>query len=374
MPDEPTWISTPEEVSALRAAMEVRGQKLVFTNGVFDLLHVGHVRYLREARALGDALIIALNSDDSVRTLKGPTRPVNTQADRAEILRALACVDRVVVFDEPRVTSLIEAIKPHIYTKGGDYTVESLNPEERAALQRVGADIRILPMVEGKSTTATLSRLRSEGVSPSSSQGQDALATNSPLRLGVLGSGVGRNFESILRAINNGSLNAKVEVVISDVADSGILQKARAANLPAIFVDPGDHPRRFSANAQKEVCDHFKRHNVQVVVLGGFMRVLKEPVLSEFAGRIMNIHPSLLPKFKGVAAWEQALNSGDSETGCTVHLVNAELDSGDVLAQAKVPILPGDTAESLYARIQEQEHRLLPKVLGEWRERGLPAG
>ena len=111
---------------------------------------------------------------------------------------------------------------------------------------------------------------------------------------------------------------------------------------------------------------------MQVVVLGGFMRVLKEPVLSEFAGRIVNIHPSLLPKFKGVAAWEQALNSGDSETGCTVHLVNAELDSGDVLVQAKVPILPGDTPESLYARIQEQEHRLLPKVLGEWRDRGLP--
>ncbi len=372
MPKPDTWISTPEEVSALRAELNARGQKLVFTNGVFDLLHVGHVRYLREARALGDALVIALNSDDSVRALKGPTRPVNTQADRAEILRALAFVDRVVVFDEPRVTRLIEAIKPHVYTKGGDYTVETLNPEERAALERVDADIRILPMVEGKSTTSTLNKLRSEGIQPSSPPRSDGHATESPLRLGVLGSGIGRNFESILRAINNGSLNAKVEVVISDVADSGILQKAHAANLPAIFVDPGDHPKRFSAAAQKEVCDHLKRHNVQVVVLGGFMRVLKEPVLSNFAGRIVNIHPSLLPKFKGVAAWEQALNSGDTETGCTVHLVNAELDSGDVLAQAKVPILPGDTPESLYARIQEQEHLLLPKVLGEWRKRGLP--
>lgn len=362
MPKPATWISTPEEVSALRAELEARGQKLVFTNGVFDLLHVGHVRYLREARALGDALVIALNSDDSVRALKGPTRPVNTQADRAEILRALSCVDRVVVFDETRVTRLIEAIKPHVYTKGGDYSVETLNPEERAALERVGADIRILPLVEGKSTTSTLNKLKA---------GETSTA-DAPLRLGVLGSGIGRNFESILRAIKNGSLNAKVEVVISDVADSGILQKARAANLPVIFVDPGGHPKQFSANAQKEVCDHLKRHNVQVVVLGGFMRVLKDPVLNEFAGRIVNIHPSLLPKFKGVAAWEQALNSGDSETGCTVHLVNAELDSGDVLAQAKVPILPGDTPESLYARIQEQEHLLLPKVLGEWRKRGLP--
>ena len=362
MPKPDTWISTPEEVSALRAELDARGQRLVFTNGVFDLLHVGHVRYLREARALGDALVIALNSDDSVRVLKGPTRPVNTQADRAEILRALSCVDRVVVFDEPRVTRLIEAIKPHVYTKGGDYTFETLNPEERAALEGVSADIRILPMVEGKSTTSTLNKLKA---------GETSTA-NSPLRLGVLGSGIGRNFESILRAINSGSLNANVEVVISDVADSGILQKARAANLPAIFVDPGDHPRRFSASAQKEVCDHLKRHNVQVLVLGGFMRVLKDPLLGEFAGRIVNIHPSLLPKFKGVAAWEQALNSGDSETGCTVHLVNAELDSGDVLAQASVQILPDDTPVSLYARIQEQEHLLLPKVLGEWRERRLP--
>ena len=361
MPEQATWLSTIDELRALRAKLDAQGKKLVFTNGVFDLLHVGHVRYLRQARALGDALVIALNSDASVRELKGPTRPVNTQEDRAEILRALACVDAVIVFNEPRVTKLIDAVQPHVYTKGGDYTVESLNPEERAALQRVSADIRILPIVEGKSTTSTLNKLKADNA--------DA---NAALRLGVLGSGIGRNFESILRAINDGSLNAKVGVVISDVADSGILQKARAANLPAIFVDPGDHPKRFSANAQKEVCDHLKRHNVQVVVLGGFMRVLKEPVLSEFAGRIVNIHPSLLPKFKGVAAWEQALHSGDVETGCTVHLVNVELDSGDVLAQAKVPILPGDTAESLYARIQEQEHILLPKVLGEWRKRGLP--
>ncbi len=360
MHDPATWISTPEEVFSWRAELDARGQKLVFTNGVFDLLHVGHVRYLREARALGDALVIALNSDASVRALKGPTRPVNTQADRAEILRALSCVDRVVVFNEPRVTKLIETIKPHIYTKGGDYTVETLNPEERVALEKVGAHIEILPLVPGRSTTATLNRL--------------APAKGGPLRLGVLGSGIGRNFESILRAIKSGSLKAKVEVVISDVSDSGILQKARAAGLPTLFVDPGDHPKRFSANAQKEICDHLKRHNVQVVVLGGFMRVLKEPVLSEFAGRIVNIHPSLLPKFKGVAAWEQALKSGDSETGCTVHLVNEEIDGGRILAQAKVPIHTNDTAEELYQRIQEQEHKLLPKVLSELQERGLPVG
>jgi len=363
--------STADQMRSLRDRLHASGKKLVFTNGCFDLLHVGHVRYLQQARALGDALVIGLNSDASVRELKGPTRPVTTQEDRAEILMALECIDGVVVFDEPRVTRLIEELKPHVYTKGGDYTVDSLNPEERAALEAAGTEIRILPLVAGRSTTSTLKKLRSEGILPSAGQGQDALATKPPLRLGILGSGIGRNFESILRAITNGSLNAKIEVVISDVADSGILQKARAAGLPALFVDPGDNPKKFSASAQKEVCDHLKRHNVQVVVLGGFMRVLKEPVLSEFADRIVNIHPSLLPKFKGIRAWEQALNAGETETGCTVHLVNADLDSGQILAQAKVPILSGDTADHLYARIQEEEHVLLPKVLGEWRERAL---
>ncbi|MEZ5302354.1 MAG: phosphoribosylglycinamide formyltransferase [Verrucomicrobiales bacterium] len=103
-----------------------------------------------------------------------------------------------------------------------------------------------------------------------------------------------------------------------------------------------------------------------IVALAGFMRILKEPVLTEFAGRLLNIHPSLLPKFPGLGAWRQALEAGDSESGCTVHLVDAGIDSGEILAQARVPILPGDTAESLHARIQEQEHRLFPKVIGDF--------
>ncbi len=136
MPQDFTWISTVEEVRGFRAALEAQGQKLVFTNGVFDLLHVGHVRYLRQAKELGHALVVALNADASVRALKGPTRPINNQEDRAEVLRALSSVDAVVLCEEMRVTKLIEAIKPHIYAKGGDYTVESLNPSERAALKR----------------------------------------------------------------------------------------------------------------------------------------------------------------------------------------------------------------------------------------------
>ena len=225
MPDPATWLSTVDEVRKLRAKLHAQKKKLVFTNGVFDLLHVGHVRYLRQARALGDALVIALNSDASVRSIKGPTRPVNPQDDRAEILRALACVDAVVLFEEPRATKLIEAIQPHVYTKGGDYTVDSLNPEERAALERAGAEIQILPLVQGRSTTATLQRLQL------GTDVETADASSTKLRLGILGSGQGTNFDSILRAVTEGSLDAEISVVISDVADSPILRKAKAAGL-----------------------------------------------------------------------------------------------------------------------------------------------
>ncbi|MES2568961.1 MAG: adenylyltransferase/cytidyltransferase family protein, partial [Verrucomicrobiota bacterium] len=131
---------------------------IAFANGVFDLLHVGHVRYLQEARALGDALVVAVNGDASVRALKGPSRPINAEGDRAEVLAALQCVDFVTLFHVERVTDLVGEIRPQIYAKGGDYTVESLNPEEVAALREAGSEIRILPLVAGKSTTATLAK------------------------------------------------------------------------------------------------------------------------------------------------------------------------------------------------------------------------
>ena len=148
------------ELARVRDMMEAEGRRLVFTNGCFDLLHAGHVRYLREARALGDALAVGLNSDRSVRELKGPDRPLNPQEDRAEVIAALGCVDYVVVFDGKRATDLLRTVRPHIYAKGGDYTPESLDPEERAALAEGGAEIRILPLVPGRSTTGLLSRLR----------------------------------------------------------------------------------------------------------------------------------------------------------------------------------------------------------------------
>ena len=151
-------LKTAAQLFAIREQLGATGKSLVFTNGCFDLLHVGHVRYLREARALGDALVVAVNGDASVRALKGPTRPINSEDDRAEVLAALECVDYVVIFHTERVTEVVRTIRPHIYAKGGDYTVASLDPGERGALEEAGAAIRILPLVPGKSTTATLAR------------------------------------------------------------------------------------------------------------------------------------------------------------------------------------------------------------------------
>jgi rfaE bifunctional protein nucleotidyltransferase chain/domain len=152
---------TPPQLAAVRDALAAAGQRLVFTNGCFDLLHVGHVRYLQAARALGDALLVAVNGDVSVRALKGPTRPINSEDDRAEVLAALGCVDYLTIFHTERVTDLVSAIRPQIYAKGGDYTVDSLDAGERAALEAVGAEIRILPLVPGKSTTGIIEKWKS---------------------------------------------------------------------------------------------------------------------------------------------------------------------------------------------------------------------
>jgi rfaE bifunctional protein nucleotidyltransferase chain/domain len=154
-------LQTPRQLAALRDELAAAGRKLVFTNGCFDLLHVGHVRYLQAARALGDALLVAVNGDASVRALKGPARPINSEEDRAEVLGALACVDCLTLFHTERVTELVRIIRPHVYAKGGDYTVESLDAGERGALEEVGAEIRILPLVPGKSTTSIIEKWQS---------------------------------------------------------------------------------------------------------------------------------------------------------------------------------------------------------------------
>jgi rfaE bifunctional protein nucleotidyltransferase chain/domain len=148
-----------EELSDRSEKLRADGKKLVATNGCFDLLHVGHVRYLQRARALGDFLIVGLNSDHSVRELKGSGRPVSTERDRAEVLAALGCVDLVTIFPEMRATQFLAAARPAIYVKGGDYSSETLNDEERAALKQIGAEIRIIPFEPGYSTSKLLEQI-----------------------------------------------------------------------------------------------------------------------------------------------------------------------------------------------------------------------
>src|ERR1700738_4444194 len=138
---------------AAKVQDEHPGKTIVFTNGCFDILHVGHVRYLAAAKRLGDILVVGLNSDASVRELKGIGRPLNSQDDRAEVMAALEAVDHVIIFAEKRVSHLLRQVRPHIYTKGGDYTVDSLDSEEVAALKEINARIEILPLVPGKSTS-----------------------------------------------------------------------------------------------------------------------------------------------------------------------------------------------------------------------------
>jgi rfaE bifunctional protein nucleotidyltransferase chain/domain len=148
-----------EKLAVRTAELRAAGKKVVFTNGCFDLLHVGHVRYLRAARELGDVLAVGINGDDSVRELKGPNRPLNNERDRAELVAALECVDLVTIFPEARATRLLEMVRPAIYAKGGDYTPATLNAEERAVLEKIGTDIRIIPFEAGYSTSLMLEKL-----------------------------------------------------------------------------------------------------------------------------------------------------------------------------------------------------------------------
>ena len=184
------------------------------------------------------------------------------------------------------------------------------------------------------------------------------------LGLGILGSGKGTNCRAILEQIRAGILNAEARVVVSDVVDAPILDIAREFSVPNSYLPPGHFKTRLEPDMEAELVQLLRDASVELVVLAGFMRVLKEPMLRAFPRKILNIHPSLLPKFPGLEAWEQALASGETVTGCTVHYVDDKIDHGDILAQKEVPILPTDTAESLHARIQIAERELYPAVIG----------
>ncbi len=185
------------------------------------------------------------------------------------------------------------------------------------------------------------------------------------LRLGILGSGKGSNCRAILERIRAGSLPAEARIVVSDIADAGILTIADEFNVPNAFLPPGPFRTRMLHEAEQELVRKLEETGVELVVLAGFMRVLKEPMLTVFPGRIVNIHPSLLPKFPGLAAWKQTLEAGETVAGCTVHYVDAGIDSGEIIAQRAVPILPNDTPETLHARIQIAERELYPEAIAQ---------
>ena len=184
-----------------------------------------------------------------------------------------------------------------------------------------------------------------------------------PFRIGVLGSGRGSNFAAIADAIAAGRIPAQAALVLSDVEDSGILDQARRRNLPARFLAPGKFRTKLDEDAELAYVNALREAQVDLIVLAGFMRVLKGDFLRAFEGRIVNIHPSLLPSFPGLEAWKQALDHGVKVTGCTVHFVDAGVDSGAIIGQQAVPVLDGDTAETLHQRIHAAEHELYPKCV-----------
>jgi phosphoribosylglycinamide formyltransferase-1 len=185
------------------------------------------------------------------------------------------------------------------------------------------------------------------------------------LGLGILGSGRGSNCRAILEAIRAGTLPARACVVVSDVLDAPILDIAREFSVPHAYLPPGQFRTRLEPVVEADLVRMLRDAGVDLVVLAGFMRVLKAPMLEAFPRRIINIHPSLLPKFPGLEAWKQALAAKEPVTGCTVHYVDDTIDHGDIIAQRQVAILPNDSAETLHARIQTAEHDLYPEIIAQ---------
>lgn len=183
------------------------------------------------------------------------------------------------------------------------------------------------------------------------------------LKLGVLGSGSGSNMQSIQDAIMDGTLDAEIVCVIADVPNAKILERAAKYNIPAAYLDPAPFKTKLEGVAEQCYIDYLKEHGAEVVVLAGFMRIIKPGLLKAFPQRVLNIHPALLPAFPGIAGWKQALDYGAKVAGCTVHFVDEGTDTGPIIVQKCVPVEDGDTPETLHARIQVQEHIAYPEAL-----------
>ena len=186
-----------------------------------------------------------------------------------------------------------------------------------------------------------------------------------PFTLGVLGSGKGSNLVAIAEACTRGEVAAEVAIVLSDEKGAGILSQAERLGVAHRFISPGDYRTKLDEEAERAYIAALREAKVDLVVLAGFMRILKGEFLRAFEGRVVNIHPSLLPSFPGLEAWKQALDHGVKCTGVTVHYVDQGVDSGPIIAQESVSVWEDDTPESLYERIQEVEQVLYPRVIGE---------
>ncbi len=190
------------------------------------------------------------------------------------------------------------------------------------------------------------------------------------LKIAVLGSGKGSNFRAILSAIMEGHLRVTPVLAASDVADAGILTLADNLGIPTTVIHEPKFRTRLSEDVESRLVEELQASGAELIVLAGYMRLVKTPLLEAFPRRIINIHPSLLPSFPGLEAWRQALTAGVKITGCTVHFVDSGMDTGEIIAQSEVSILPGDTPETLHARIQESEHELYPEVLARFAKQG----
>jgi phosphoribosylglycinamide formyltransferase-1 len=183
------------------------------------------------------------------------------------------------------------------------------------------------------------------------------------LRVGVLASGRGSNLQAIIDRSLAGDIDVEVAVVISDVPDAYALERAREAGIPAVHVPPGKFRTKLTPEAEADYVATLEEHGVEVVALAGFMRILHDDFLSRYEGRVVNIHPALLPSFPGLHGPKQAVEYGVKWSGATVHFVDAGVDTGPIIRQAAVPVMDDDTEETLAARILEQEHRIYPEAL-----------
>ena len=220
----------------------------------------------------------------------------------------------------------------------------------------------ILPAIDRRDASSPLDyelQLSMSLISPVISD--KLLIDNPPLKLGIMASGSGTNFEAVAQAIAEGQLNAKIQVLIYNKPGIKAVQRAEKWDVPSVLINHRDYKTREDLDAQ--IVQTLENYEVEWAIMAGWMRIVTPILINAFPDKIINIHPSLLPSFKGVQAIEQALAAGVKITGCTVHIVRPEVDSGPILIQAAVPVYSDDTPKTLHARIQVQEHKILPSAI-----------